>query len=134
MAKIFIDGAETRRQIDELAGKKRSMRRVCEEKGLNPEALNNACIKGYGSPKIIQRYMTAGIPVILSERPVPCRIKREKRRNRAGTEAMPPAGVQISLGNIIPSAFETPEAKRIDAIKELTIRTLEAYIDELKKI
>lgn len=132
MAKIFIDGAETRRQIDKLAGKNRSMRRFCEERGLHPEALNNACIKGYGSPKIIQKYMTAGIPVILSERPVPCRIKRE--RNRVGTAEMPPAGVQISLGNIIPNAFETPEAKRIDAIKELTIRTLEAYIDELKKI
>ena len=130
--KIYIDGAETRRQIDIMAGKQQGLRRICEAKDLKPEPLNRACLRGYSTPEIIQKYMLAGIPVVLSDRPVPCR--RRRKHTRGGADEMLPAGVQISLENINPKAFETPEAKRIEAIKELTIRTLEAYIDELKKI
>lgn len=130
--KIYIDGAETRRQIDIMAGKAQSMRSTCEAKGLKPEALNRACLRGYGSPEIIQRYLIKGIPVVLSDRPVPSRRRRE--HTRGGAAAMLPAGVQISLETINPKAFQTAEAQRIDAIKELTIRMLETYIEELKKI
>ena len=130
--KIYINGIETRRQIDIMAGKSQSLRRTCEEKGLKPEALNTACLKGYGSPEIIQKYLIKGIPVVLSDTPVPSRKRKE--HTRGGPAAKVPAGEQISLETISPKAFETPEAKRIKAIKELTIRTLETYIEELKKI
>ena len=133
MAKfISIDGVETRRQIDKAAGKRESMKALCKEKGLTPEALNRACLLGYGTPKIITRYMQAGIPVVLSEKPVPSRLRRE--HSRGGAASRVASGEQISLETINPKAFETPEAKRINEIKELTIRTLEAYIEELKKI
>ena len=129
--KINIDGVKTRESIDEMTGKSQSMRQACIERGLHPESLNRACINGYGSPKIIMKYIRAGIPVVLSERPVPCRLRKEHSR---GGASKVPAGEQIDLEAIYPNQFET--IKKIDAreMRDIIIRHLTELIKELKEI
>lgn len=129
--KIYIDGTKTREAIDEMTGKSQSMRQLCMEKGLHPESLNRACINGFGSPKIIMKYMRAGIPVILSDRPVPSRLRREHSR---GGAAKVPAGEQIDFEAIYPKQFETIKNSETRKMRDILIRHLTEIIKELKEI
>lgn len=128
-SRIYINGIETRQRIDEITGQKRSMRKFCEAKGLAPETLNEACLKGYGTPITITKYIQAGVPVVLSDTPVPSRLKRERSKASAT-----PKGDQIMMETVYPKAFGNIQNTEAKQMKDVIIRNLKNLIEELEKI
>ena len=136
--RIYIDGQETRRRIGEMAGKAHGVRKICMERGLAKETVNQIIRKGYGSPATIDKCIKAGIPIKISDRPIPCRAKREHSRNDTKNDyeklaeelkknpprLMIPQPKQISIEDLA-------EAEQI---KEILINGLTAIIEALKKI
>ena len=129
--KIFIDGIETRRQIDELAGKKQGMKAFCESKGVHSETLSQYCRNGYGSPKVIEKYMRAGIPISLSSRPIPSRMKKAHKRNNKEDIKH---GEQIGIESIFPEELKKAQIIEEAQLKDILIRGLQSIIEELKRI
>ena len=131
--KIYINGIETRKQIDAIYGKSQSMKKACNERGLKPETLNRACLNGYGSPSTITKYMQAGIPVVLSSAPVPSRRRREHSRVASAGDRIP-AGEQINLEAIYPKQFETIKNTEAKQLRDIIIKHLTAMIEDLRRI
>lgn len=155
MTRIYINGVETRRKVDDLGGKRQSMRAVCIAKGIEPTTLNSICIRGYGQAETISRLIKAGIPVVLSDRPVPSRLK--KLRSDSGVAKAVPEEQKKELFKLgdeiievvtpanIPSipkerhpeqiSFEdfTGETK-VKQMRDIITKGLTAIINELNKI
>lgn len=128
---IFIDGIKTRQAIDEMVGKKEGATKLCIEKGISNGTINRICRDGYGTPEAVKRYKDAGFPIIESNRPVPCRLRREHKRSKVGKI---PAGEQIDLGTIYPKQFETIKNTEAKIMRDIIIKHLTALITELKEI
>lgn len=136
--KIYIDGQETRRRIGEMAGKAHGVRKICMERGLAKETVNQIIRKGYGSPATIDKCIKAGIPIKISDRPIPCRAKREHNRTKRPELTLQDCGLQ-DCGIKTEPVPEPPRQIRIEDIqlsdiKELLISHLTALIEDLKKI
>lgn len=139
--KIYIDGQETRRRIGEMAGKAHGVRKICMERGLAKETVNQIIRKGYGTAETIDRCIKAGIPIKISNKPIPCRAKREHSRND-NKMTFNAKGMQIGEGPIPEKLiFKTPlrqisidDLAEAEQIKEILINGLTAIIEELKKI
>lgn len=71
---VNIDGVSTRKKISELTGKKFGVCDICTSHGLDPTALNKACLRGYATINQIQPYLKKDIPIIFSNEPIPCRV------------------------------------------------------------
>lgn len=134
MTKIYIDGVETRNAIGKIAGRKNGIDKVCKAAGLPSEPINKACLNGFAYPDVVNKYMKAGIPVVISGKPVPSRVKiRHTRKAREGVEnpedkkAPEREPVQITLDNY-------KEVTRIELMRDLLITKLTEIIEELKNI
>lgn len=140
--RININGIETRRQIDEMAGKKNGVTKISKQLGLAKETVNQICRKGYGAPETINRCMKAGLPIVISTKAIPCRVKKEHLRY--DTRRAPRTKMQRTRTPELP--IRTPEnqnkGKQIsiedlaiaEQVKELMISHLTALIEDLKKI
>lgn len=131
----FVDGKATREAIEKITGTKKGLVKICKSKDLPQPTLSRICINGYGDPKIIDRYIEAGIPIVTSNSPRPSRTKveytRAYRRDGSGNKPEQKA---------IEQAVNTAKQLRIEdltgaeQIKELLISHLTALIEDLKKI
>lgn len=128
---IFVDGIQTRKAIDEMAGQREGATKLCLEKGVSNGTINRICRDGFGTPASIKKYKDAGFPIIESNRPVPCRKRREHTRNNT---AKVPAGEQIKLETIYPTQFQSIEVTEGMLVKNIIIKHLTALIEDLKKI
>lgn len=135
--RICIDGQETRKRIGEMAGKVNGVRKICMERGLAKETINQIIRKGYGSAETIDRCIKAGIPIKISDRPIPCRARKEHSRNNTKRDI---EKLKKILKEPILVTVEEPRQMRIEdltgteQIKEILINGLTAIIEELKKI
>jgi len=141
--KIYIDGQETRRRIGEMAGKAHGVRKICMERGLAKETVNQIIRKGYGTAETIDRCIKAGIPIKISDRPIPCRAKREHSRTKRPELTLQDCGIKTEEQHWINLPFKpaTDPQRQItldeiqnSEMKELLIRHLTALIEDLKKI
>jgi hypothetical protein len=142
--RIYIDGQETRRRIGEMAGKAHGVQKICMERGLAKETVNQIIIKGYGSPATIDKCIKAGIPIKISDRPIPCRANREHSRNdnKNDTKNEYEKLVEALKLKKNPPRLMIPQPKQIsiedlaeaEQIKEILIDGLTAIIEALKKI
>ena len=159
----FVDGKATREEIEKITGTKKGLVRLCKSKGLPQATLSRICINGYGDPKIIERYIEAGIPIVRSNRPIPSRTNKEytrayrKEKDPQPTELIP-AGTTVevlpilkietsdgitkypTLENFTPKQEPAPKQLTIEdltqaeQVKELLITHFTALIEDLKKI
>lgn len=135
---VFIDGERTRAAVDEMAGQKEGMTKVCKEKGISTTTLNKICREGYGNLDTVNRYINAGIPIKTAKRPVPCRIRRKHRKTKRPELTLQDCGLQ-DCGIKNEPVPEPPRQIRLEDIqnsdiKELLISHLTALIEDLKKI
>lgn len=148
---IFVDGAKTRAAVKQINGKG-GMAELCKQKGVSQPVLSDICINGYGTEKTIRKYMAAGIPIIISDRPVPNRTKRPFTRGQK-TEAEKPVKEYFKLGEElieidagdIQKKVERHQPKQISfedftgetkvkQMKDIIIKGLTNIINELNKI
>lgn len=155
----FIDGKATREEINKITGTKKGLVKICKSKGLPQSTLSRICINGYGDPKIIDRYIEAGIPIIRSNKPIPSRASKEYTRAwRKAKDLSEIESLQINIPEVsaeelkgtitvreplnpIPS-IEKKEPKQIsiedltqaEQIKALLITHYTALIEDLKKL
>lgn len=141
---VYVNGAETRRRISDITGKKNGIRKICDEKGITAWSLNAICRKGFGTLPTIQRYIDAGIPVVISTDPKPNRVRREHTRARRAIKLEP----VILSETYEPRADNYPEPRRpkqlnfedikematSEKIRDILIDGLMAIVEELKKI
>ena len=127
---IFVDGIQTRKAIDEMAGQREGATKLCNERGVSNGTINRICRDGFGTPESIKKYKDAGFPIIESNRPVPCRKRKEHTRNNT---AKVPAGEQINLETIYPKQFQTVKVTERTLVN-IIIKHLTALIEDLKKI
>jgi hypothetical protein len=143
--RVNIDGKATRAAISEMAGKANGVKKICREKGLAPETVNQICRKGYGAPETINRCIEAGIPIIMTSHPIPCRRRKEHHRDDTGKKRArmydPSAGVVWNEPEAVPLPYiperrhqVTFEDLEMNPVKELLISHLTALIEDLKKI
>lgn len=150
---VYVNGAETRRRISDITGKKNGIRKICDDKGITAWSLNAICRKGFGTLPTIQRYIDAGIPVVISTDPKPNRVRREHTRARRAIK-LPPIILSEKQEAIIPPkttelrADIYPEPRRpkqlnfedikdmatSEKIRDILIDGLMAIVEELKKI
>ena len=158
----FVDGKATREEINKITGTKKGLVKICKSKGLPQSTLSRICINGYGDPKIIDRYIEAGIPIIRSNKPIPSRASKEYTRAwRKAKDLSEIKSVQIKIPdecsaealkgkiitvheplNPIPSIEKPAQPKQLtiedltqaEQIKELLITHYTALIEDLKKI
>lgn len=131
--RVNINGIETRNRLGAMAGKANGIRQISRDTGIPSETLNQICRLGYGAPETINRCIKAGLPIVISDRPIPCRAKKE--HGRIDTDRKP-------RGERIPEAPKPSETRKqisIDdietaAIKELLICHLTELIEDLKKL
>lgn len=155
----FVDGKATREEIEKITGTKKGLVRLCKSKGLPQATLSRICINGYGDPKIIDRYIETGIPIVRSNRPIPSRTNKEytrawrKAKDLSENESLhikiPEFSAEKIVGTItvhepfepIPST-EKKEPKQMtiddltqaEQVKELLITHFTALIEDLKKL
>lgn len=155
----FVDGKATREEINKISGTKKGLVKICKSKGLPQSTLSRICINGYGDPKIIDRYIEAGIPIIRSNKPIPSRASKEytrawrKAKDLSEIESLHIKIPEVSAEELketitvhapfisIPS-IEIKEPKQIsiedltqaEQIKELLITHYTALIEDLKKL
>lgn len=141
---VYVNGAETRRRISDITGKKNGIRKICDDKGITAWSLNAICRKGFGTLPTIQRYIDAGIPVVISTDPKPNRVRREHTRARRVIKLEP---VILSETPKL-KADSYPEPRRpkqlnfedlkematSEKIRDILIDGLTAIVEELKKI
>lgn len=141
---VYVNGAETRRRISDITGKKNGIRKICDEKGITAWSLNAICRKGFGTIPTIQRYLEAGIPVVISTDPKPNRVRREHTRARRAKKQEPiiPPKTPELRADIYPEPrrpkqlnFEDiKEMATSEKIRDILIDGLTAIVEELKKI
>ena len=152
----FIDGKATREEINKISGTKKGLVKICKSKGLPQSTLSRICINGYGDPKIIDRYIEAGIPIVRSNKPIPSRASKEYTRAwRKEQNPEAPAkdkdtitdltiiekttGIKILKPTDTPNTY-TPrqisieDLTQAEQIKALLITHYEALIEDLKKL
>lgn len=141
---VYVNGAETRRRISDITGKKNGIRKICDEKGITAWSLNAICRKGFGTLPTIQRYIDAGIPVVISTDPKPNRVRREHTRARRATKLEPV--ILSETPEIRADIFPEPrrpkqlnfedikEMATSEKIRDILIDGLTAIVEELKKI
>ncbi len=141
---VYVNGAETRRRISDITGKKNGIRKICDEKGLTAWSLNAICRKGFGTIPTIQRYLEAGIPVVISTDPKPNRVRREHTRARRAIKLEPV--ILSEKPEIRADIFPEPrrpkqlnfqdieEMATSEKIRDILIDGLTAIVEELKKI
>ena len=137
---ININGAETRRMIDDMAGRAFGILKVCTSKGLPSEPINKACLRGYTTRKVYKLYKDAGVPVVRSRNPKPCRVKaKHDRKSPEGTPIqlkLEDIGTQADLpaGNI-PAELPayTPKTAEKDVKQEIK-NTIEYMIGKLVEL
>ena len=159
----FVDGKATREAIEKITGTKKGLVKICKSKNLPQATLSRICINGYGDPKIIDRYIEAGIPIVRSNKPVPSRTNKEytrawrKAKDLSEIESLqikiPEVSAEELRGTIITvepleplkpfSSLEIPappkqltieDLTQAEQVKELIITHLTALIEDLKKI
>lgn len=157
----FIDGKATREEINKISGTKKGLVKICKSKGLPQSTLSRICINGYGDPKIIDRYIEAGIPIIRSNKPIPSRASKEYTRawRKAkdlseidslqikipdGCSAEELRGTIIKVSNPLnpipsiekkgPKQMSIEDLTQAEQIKALLITHYTALIEDLKKI
>jgi hypothetical protein len=143
---VYVNGAETRRRISDITGKKNGIRKICDEKGITAWSLNAICRKGFGTLPTIQRYIDAGIPVVISTDPKPNRVRREHTRARRATKLEPVILSEThdrELKSYIHPEPRRPkqlnfedieEMARSEKIRDILIDGLTTIVEELKKI
>ena len=151
----FVDGKATREAIEKITGTKKGLVKICKSKGLPQATLSRICINGYGDPKIIERYIKAGIPIVRSNKPVPSRTNVEYTRayrkeqnpeapaeNKSRQSILPEVSANDLKGFLTMQPPPKGEMKQLsiedlteaEQIKELIITHLTALIEDLKKI
>ena len=147
---VYVDGAETRRKISARTGKKDGIKKICAEKGITSWSLNAICRNGFGTFPTVQRYIDAGIPIVISTEAKPSRVRREHTRARRIIKLEP---IILSEKTITTEKNELkadiyPEPRRpkqlnfedienmqkAEQIRNILIDGLTAIIEELKKI
>lgn len=149
---IFIDGIKTREEVDKKAGRKRGMVDLCKQLGVSQPVLSEMCINGYGTEKTVRRYMDAGVPIVISQRPITSRTAKayKKGKNRMpDPEAATKEGYCLELRNIDetqkqqlvetikrnpPHQISIEDITGAEQIKELLISHLTALIEDLKNL
>ena len=156
----FVDGKATREEINKISGTKKGLVKICKSKGLPQSTLSRICINGYGDPKIIDKYIEAGIPIVRSNKPIPSRASKEYTRAwRKAKDLSEIKSLQIKIPEVsaeelkgtitvheplkpIPS-IEIPatpkqltieDLTQAEQIKELLITHYTALIEDLKKL
>ena len=86
MKRVNIDGEKTRNNIDKITGRKNSLTPYCKEKGLAPTGLVQMCIDGYGTEKQVNKYLAAGVPIVVSAEPVPSIRAKRKPKGQPGEQ------------------------------------------------
>ena len=132
---VYVDGAETRRKISARTGKKDGIKKICAEKGITSWSLNAICRNGFGTFPIVQRYIDAGIPIVISTKAKPNRIRKE--HSRKANEKKPADIIQKKEPERQPKQlnFEDIEnMQKAEQIRNILIDGLTAIIEELKKI
>ncbi len=131
-SKIYIDGVETRKEIGKLAGRRDGIDKLCKAAGLPSEPINKACLNGFAYPEVVNKYMKAGIPIVISGTPVPSRVKvrhtRKKATENTETEQKP---LQLEFDNF---GIQTREITKADIIKDIMIKHLKAMIAEIEAL
>ena len=116
----FIDGKATREAIEKITGTKKGLVKICKSKGLPQSTLSRICINGYGDPKIIDRYIEAGIPIIRSNKPIPSRASKEYtrawRKAKDPQTTMPEVPAEELKGIISPTAL-VPTSEIMKAVQ-----------------
>lgn len=150
----FIDGKATREEINKVSGTKKGLVKICKSKGLPESTLSRICINGYGDPKIIDRYIEAGIPIIRSNKPIPSRAGKEyTRAYRKEKDLKEIKSLQLKikdeeeLKNIVlsrpmpkieipvpPKQISIEDLTQAEQIKALLITHYTALIEDLKKL
>ncbi len=150
----FVDGKATREEIEKITGTKKGLVRLCKSKGLPQATLSRICINGYGDPKIIERYINAGIPIVRSNKPIPSRTNVEyTRAYRKEKDLREIKSLQIKiheeeqLKNIVlsrpmpkieipapPKQLTIEDLTQAEQIKALLITHYTALIEDLKKL
>lgn len=125
MKRINIDGEKTRANIDKLYGRKNSLTPYCKEKGLAPTGLVQMCIDGFGTESLVNKYIEAGVPIVVSAEPVPS--LRAKRK----TKGQP--GEQIAIEGI-DKLYTTATADGVYMLAELLINTANYLLNGLNEI
>lgn len=152
----FVDGKATREEIEKITGTKKGLVKICKSKGLPQATLSRICINGYGDPKIIERYINAGIPIVRSNKPVPSRTNKEhtrawrKEKDLSEIESLQIKIPEASAEEIKKAVLSRPlpiiempappkqltieDLTQAEQIKELLITHYTALIEDLKKI
>ena len=156
----FVDGKATREEIEKITGTKKGLVKICKSKGLPQATLSRICINGYGDPKIIDRYIEAGIPIVRSNKPVPSRTNVEYTRAyrkakdlseiKSLQNKIPEVSAEELKGTITvheplkafpsieklapPKQITIEELTQAEQVKELLITHLTALVEDLKKI
>lgn len=134
---IFVDGIATREACDIKAGQPHGIKKLCEAAGVSPVSLHEICRNGYGTPLMIEKYSNAGLPIIGSTKPVPCRLLKEHTKNRKEkTDPEKPETETFKLGdeNIEVPVWSPKQEKR--ETKQISFEdfTGETKADQMKKI
>lgn len=132
MNKVFIDGIKTREQIDVWAGRKNGIRRICEETGFSATVLNDACLSGEMTTFSFKKALERGIPVMLSNKPIPC-----KRRERKKKIEFAPWDEEIPVSDHHPAQLNFEDVRDLTAseqMRDVIIKHLEAMIEDLRRI
>lgn len=157
----FVDGKATREAIEKITGTKKGLVKICKSKNLPQATLSRICINGYGDPKIIERYINAGIPIVRSNKPIPSRTNVEyTRAYRKEKDLSEIESLQIKIpdgcsaeelrGTIItaheplnpipsiekkgPKQISIEDLTQAEQIKALLITHYTALIEDLKKL
>lgn len=149
----FVDGKATREEINKITGTKKGLVKICKSKGLPQSTLSRICINGYGDPKIIDRYIEAGIPIVRSNKPIPSRASKEYtrawRKAKDPQTTMPEVSAEELKGTITiheplkpftsieiekPKQITIEELTQAEQIKTLLITHYTALIEDLKKL
>lgn len=140
MEKIYIDGIKTRQKIAEETGKANGIEIMCREKGVCPQTVNRICVNGYGTQRLVIDLIKKGIPLEVSTKPVPCRVKKEYTSGKKQEESQEisentDTSKQITLDDV--SGISDIELKKaewhiLNALKD-TCETIIKKIDEIQK-
>ena len=125
MKRINIDGEKTRNNIDKLYGRKNSLTPYCKEKGLAPTGLVQMCIDGFGTETLVNKYIGAGVPIVVSAEPVPS--LRAKRRPKGQP------GEQIAIDGI-DKLYTTASVDEAYLLAELLLNTAHYLLNGLAEI
>ena len=132
---VTIDGAETRKQIDIIAGRKNGTAKICREKGFSSTVLNTACRDGKITIESYTRAIQKGIPIVTNKDAITSKI-RDRHAPASKDEVIEVKERSIDEFQRLQqlSIDDAIELTKADQIKEIMIMHLTAMIEDLKNI